>query len=50
MSAVEEFNSTPWLVGSHTTPDEVRRDRLRALAGESWPDDCLWLVHQEIGR
>jgi hypothetical protein len=50
MTAYEEFTTTPWLVGSHTTPEEVRRDRSRTCAGESGPDDILWLMTDALAE
>ncbi len=50
ITAQEEFTSTPWLVGSHTTPEEVRRDRGRTCAGESWPEDVIWMMTDALAE
>ncbi len=46
----DEFNSTPWLVGSHTTPEEVRRDRSRSCDGENWPGDSIWMMTDALAE
>jgi hypothetical protein len=50
MSGVEEFNTTPWLVGSHTSPEEVYRDRSRTVDGENWPEDRLYLMTDALAE
>ena len=47
---VTKFNTTPWLVGSHTTPEEVRRDRGRILDGENWPNDRIWMMTDALAE
>jgi hypothetical protein len=50
MTAVDEFNTTPWLVGSHTSANEVQRDRSRTCDGEAWPDDRIWLMTDALAE
>jgi hypothetical protein len=50
ISSFEEFNSTPWLVGSDTSPDEIRRERGRTLDGESHPGDRIWMMTDALAE
>jgi hypothetical protein len=50
MAAADEFGTTPWLVGSHTSPQELQRDRSRTCDGEAWPEDRIWMMTDALAE
>ena len=50
LAAPGEFNTTPWLVGSDTSPEEIQRQRSRACDGECWPNDRIWLMTDALAE
>ena len=44
------FDSTPWLIGSHTSPEEVPRRKGMHLLGESQSGDRHWLMTDALAR
>src|SRR5262245_42960581 len=45
-----QFDSTPWLIGSHTSVEEVPRRRGLHLLGECRPGDRFWLMTDALAR
>lgn len=50
MEYSSQFDSTPWLIGSRTSPDEVPRRKGMHLLGECQSGDRLWLMTDALAR
>jgi hypothetical protein len=45
-----QFDNSPWLIGSRTSPDEVPSRRAVRTSGDCRPGDRLWLMTDALAR
>ncbi len=46
----DQFDNSPWLIGSRTSPDEVPLRRAARTSGIARPGDRLWLMTDALSR
>lgn len=50
MTKSEDFGTTPWLLGSRTSPKEISENRAVEAHGIGYPDDRLWMMTDALAQ